>query len=109
MPSDPPPIGVVLAGGRGIRMGCSKSAVALRGRPLISYPLQALRAALGDVAVIGKPDLELPSLPGVMVWIEPEEPRHPLIGIVEAIALAGGRPVLVCAVDLPFVTPALIT
>lgn len=92
-----------------MRMGGSKLTVALRGRPLITYPLQALGAALRDVAVIGKPDLELPSISGVMVWIEPEEPRHPLVGIVEAIALAGGRSVLVCAGDLPFVTPSLIT
>ena len=89
-------------------MGGSKLTVALRGRPLISYPLQALRAALDEVAVIGKPDLEMPSVEGVMVWIEPEEPRHPLVGIVEALALAGGRSVLVCPADLPFVTPELI-
>ena len=29
----------------------------------------------------------------------------PLVGIMQALALAGGRPVLVCAADLPFVTP----
>ena len=89
-------------------MGGSKLTVALRGEPLINYPLRAMRAALRDVAVIGKPDLELPSTPGVMIWIEPEEPRHPLIGVIEAIALAGGRSVLVCAADLPFVSPKLI-
>ena len=71
-------------------MGGSKLTVALRGRPLITYPLDALRAVLEEVAVIGKPDLRLPSLSGVMVWIEPQEPRHPLVGIVEALALAGG-------------------
>lgn len=101
-------MGVVLAGGRGRRMGGSKLTVALRGRPLISYPLAALRGALDDVAVIAKPDVELPSLPGVMVWIEPVDPRHPLVGIVEALGLAGGRPVLTCPADLPFVTSSLI-
>jgi molybdenum cofactor guanylyltransferase len=44
----------------------------------------------------------------VAVWIEPESPRHPLVGITQALALAGGRPVVVCAVDLPFVSPVLI-
>jgi molybdenum cofactor guanylyltransferase len=43
------------------------------------------------------------------VWIEPQMPRHPLHGIVEALGLAGGRPVLVCAADLPFVTPELVS
>jgi molybdopterin-guanine dinucleotide biosynthesis protein A len=105
----PSPIGVVLAGGRGTRMGGSKPVVQLGGRPLLDYPLGALKAVLGEVAVIAKPDTELPPLPGVTVWIEPAEPRHPLLGIVEALAMAGGRPVVVCAADLPLVSPALIT
>jgi molybdopterin-guanine dinucleotide biosynthesis protein A len=102
------PIGVVLAGGLGRRIGGAKATVELAGRPLLSYPLEALAAALPDVAIIAKPDTELPSLPGVTVWIEPQEPRHPLVGLIEALALAAGRPVLVCAADLPFVTPELI-
>jgi molybdopterin-guanine dinucleotide biosynthesis protein A len=105
---NPLPIGVVLAGGQGRRMGGSKLNVQLRGRPLIDYPLQALRQVLGDVAVIAKPEVQLPPLSGVTVWIEPAEPHHPLVGIVEALALSGPRAVLVCAADLPFVTPALI-
>jgi molybdenum cofactor guanylyltransferase len=89
-------------------MGGSKLVVALQGRPLIDYPLQALKAALPEVAVIAKPDVVLPAMSGVMLWIEPEEPQHPLLGVVEALALAGGRPVLICPADLPFVTPELI-
>ena len=44
----------------------------------------------------------------IPVWIEPAEPAHPLVGIVHALAPRGGRPVLVCAADLPFVTPATL-
>ena len=102
------PIGVILAGGVGRRIGGSKAIVKLRGRPLIMYPLQALTLALGEVAVLAKPDTELPSLSGVTVWIEPATPQHPLVGISHALALAGDRPVLVCAADLPLVSPALI-
>jgi molybdopterin-guanine dinucleotide biosynthesis protein A len=102
------PIGVVLAGGLGRRVGGSKATLQLCGRPLISYPLRALAGALEQVAVLAKPDTELPHLPGVSVWIEPAEPRHPLVGIVCALRRARGRSVLVCAADLPFVTPALI-
>ena len=36
------PIGVVLAGGSGRRIGGSKAIVKLRGQPLITYPLAAL-------------------------------------------------------------------
>jgi molybdenum cofactor guanylyltransferase len=102
------PIGVVLAGGSGRRIGGAKATVELHGRPLIHYPLAALGSALGEVVVIAKSGTELPSLPGVTVWIEPDTPQHPLRGIVHALALAGGRPVFVCAVDLPFVTPELV-
>ena len=102
------PIGVILAGGQGRRIGGSKAIVKLRGRPLIVYALEAVASVLGEVAVIAKPDTELPSLSGVTVWIEPEAPQHPVVGIKHALALANGRPVFICAADLPLVTPALI-
>ncbi len=99
---------MILAGGSGRRIGGSKAIVALAGTPLIAYPLQAVRDALGDVAIVAKTDTQLPSLPGVTVWIEPDEPRHPLVGIMQALALAERRPVLICAADLPFVTAELV-
>jgi molybdopterin-guanine dinucleotide biosynthesis protein A len=102
------PVGVILAGGQGRRIGGSKAIVNLRGRPLISYPLEAMWRALGNVAIVAKIDTELPSVAGATVWVEPDEPRHPLLGIVHALGLAEGRPVMVCAVDLPFVSSGLI-
>ncbi len=102
------PIGVILAGGEGTRMGGAKATVHLHGRPLISYPLEAMWRALGSAAIIAKIDTRLPSVAGVTVWIEPQEPRHPLLGVVHALGLADGRPVMVCPVDLPFVTSGLI-
>ncbi len=102
------PVGVILAGGAGTRIGGSKAVVNLNGRPLISYPLEAMWRALGQVAIVAKIDTELPSVAGVTVWIEPDEPRHPLLGVVHALGLADGRPVLVCPLDLPFVSTGLI-
>lgn len=102
------PIGVILAGGRGRRMGGSKATVELCGKPLISYPLKAMEAALSEVVVLAKADTELPNLPGATVWIEPDPRRHPLVGVMQALALAGGRTVLICAGDLPFVAPELL-
>lgn len=89
-------------------MGGRKPVVELASKPLISYPLGALSAVLSEVAVIAKADTELPSLPGVTVWIEPQEPHHPLLGLVQALGLAGNRRVLVCAADMPFVSAELI-
>jgi molybdopterin-guanine dinucleotide biosynthesis protein A len=102
------PVGLILAGGPGKRIGGSKPSVALHGVPLLQYPLRAMREVLRDVAIITKPHVELPRLEGAMVWVEPEEPVHPLLGICEALALAGGRPVLVCPVDMPFISARLI-
>jgi len=102
------PVGLLLAGGPGLRIGGDKANVALCGQPLLHYALGAMKRALHDVAVIAKADVVLPQLDGAMVWIEPDEPVHPMLGICEALALAGGRPVLVCPVDMPFVTPELL-
>ncbi|HTX44838.1 MAG TPA: NTP transferase domain-containing protein, partial [Solirubrobacteraceae bacterium] len=102
------PIGAILAGGGGRRIGGDKAIVELQGRPLISYPLEAVREALGQVAILAKADTKLPYVSGVTVWIEPEPRAHPLIGITQALALADGRPVLVCGADLPFVSARLI-
>jgi len=110
------PIGVVLAGGSGRRIGGAKAVVELHGTPLVEYPLRALQAVLAEVVVVAKQGSALPPLRGVPVWIEPAEPRHPLAGIIHALEGAGaaagradeGREILVSAVDLPFVGPALV-
>jgi molybdenum cofactor guanylyltransferase len=97
-------IGVLLAGGSGSRLGAgSKAAALVGGQPLASYPALALGAVCERVAVVCKRDTQLPDLPGTERWEEPDEPRHPLTGIVHALVTAGG-PVLVCAADMPFVT-----
>jgi molybdopterin-guanine dinucleotide biosynthesis protein A len=100
-------LGAVLAGGAGRRLGGAKAAVELAGRPLVAYPLAALAAAGVEAVVVAKGGSELPEL-GVAVVVEPEEPRHPLLGIVTALRHGGGRPVLVVACDLPLVPPALL-
>ncbi len=101
------PIGAVLAGGRSRRMGGSKATADLGGRPLVAWPLEALRAVLDEVVVVAKRSTALPPL-DVPVWLEPDEPRHPRAGIVHALERANGRAVLACAVDLPLVTPLLV-
>jgi molybdenum cofactor guanylyltransferase len=187
-------LGVVLAGGRGSRLGGAKPTAELGGRPLISYPLAALAAAGLEAVVVAKSDTDLDgrdlggtvtkpdtalggtvakpdthlsgtvSKPGtdpggthrsgrplarhtpggrplarqpglkttapdgarqrttapdgaagrrttageglVAVLLEPEEPVHPLAGIVAALRQTG-RPLVVLGCDFPFVPPAL--
>jgi molybdopterin-guanine dinucleotide biosynthesis protein A len=102
------PLGVVLAGGAGRRLGQGKPAAPLAGRPLAAWACDALRSVLGEVAILAKPDTALPELPGIAVWREPAEPRHPLFGLIRALEQAAGRPILVCAVDLPLVGADLL-
>jgi molybdopterin-guanine dinucleotide biosynthesis protein A len=101
-------LGAVLAGGQGRRLGGAKATVRLNRRPLVSYPLEAVWRGLGNVVVVAKPDTELPPLPGVEVWVEPDEPQHPLTGVVHALSMAEGRPVLICGCDLPLLEPGLV-
>lgn len=104
-----PPVGVVLAGGRGRRLGGDKAIVELEGRALVHYPVEALHSVCDDVVVVAKRDTLLPSLSGSAgLWIEPDEPRHPLVGVAHALGLAAGRAVLVVAVDLPLVDAAVL-
>jgi molybdopterin-guanine dinucleotide biosynthesis protein A len=96
-------IGVLLAGGAGNRLGGPKAAVLLGGRPLASYPAAALASVCDRIAVVCKRGTILPDLPGTERWNEPDEPRHPLTGIVHALETADA-PILTCAADMPFVT-----
>lgn len=89
-------------------MGGSKATVALDGRPLLTYPLEAVWRAMGHAVVVAKADTELPSMPGVTLWIEPSAPSHPLVGLVHALEMAGRHPIVACAGDLPFVTPRVV-
>jgi molybdenum cofactor guanylyltransferase len=103
-------IGVVLAGGVGRRIGGDKAMVELEGRPLVLYPLAVLRSVLDEVVVVAKQSTILPPLDAdVAIWLEADEPRHPLLGIVHALRCARGRPVIVVAGDMPFVTRGLVS
>ncbi|MEA2457499.1 MAG: molybdenum cofactor guanylyltransferase [Thermoleophilaceae bacterium] len=85
-------------------MGGSKASRTLAGVPLAAHPAAALAAVCERVAIVAKPGDDVPELDGVERWHEPAEPRHPLTGIVYALEHAG-EPVLVCAADMPFLTP----
>lgn len=101
------PLGAVLAGGAGARIGGAKAAVELAGRPLISYPLAALAQAGLETVVVAKADTGLPALDVPVVRDEPLE-SHPLRGVLAALKAAAGRPVVVVACDMPFVTAPLL-
>ncbi len=102
-------MGAVLAGGRGRRLGGAKATALLCGRPLLAWTLESVRAALARVAVVSKPETVLPPLPNdVEVWRESSSLCHPVVGVLEALERARGAAVVICAVDLPLVSVAVI-
>ncbi len=96
----------ILAGGFATRLGGEKATVELAGRPLITHPLKAAQAARLDPFVVTKRRSALPPL-NFEIVLEPDEPAHPLRGILSALEAAAG-PVLVLGCDMPFVTPPLL-
>jgi molybdenum cofactor guanylyltransferase len=99
------PLVAVLAGGRGRRMGAPKPLAELAGRPLVEHAVAAAAAAGLRAVVVAKPGTQLPR--GLEVWHEPEQPVHPLLGIVTALERAGGA-VVATACDMPFVPAELL-
>lgn len=104
-------IAAVLAGGRGTRIGGEKAVAVLGGRPLIERPLAAARDAGLEAVVVAKPSTCLPPLAEAVVH-EPEQPRHPLCGVLAALELAASRSpapaVLLLACDMPFLSGPLL-
>jgi molybdenum cofactor guanylyltransferase len=98
---------IVLAGGRGTRMGGPKASTLLGGRPLVAHVVEAARAGGLEPIVVAKPDSALPPL-DCAVLIEPPEPTHPLLGIVTGLYALETPGAVICAVDTPFVTGDLL-
>src|SRR3954463_13137923 len=86
-------------------MGAPKATAGLAGRPLIAYPVAALHTVCERVVVVAKRHTELP--PELERWDEPDDPQHPVAGLCHALQQANG-PILVCAADMPFVTPEVL-
>lgn len=101
------PLGVVLAGGRSRRMGRPKAVLEVDGISLVEHSARALAASVcAGPVVVAKRTTALPDLP-YEVWLEPDEPAHPLRGIVTALERAR-RPVVSVPCDTPFVAVELI-
>lgn len=104
--------GVVLAGGRSVRMGAAKAGLEWHGSTLLRRAVGVVgRGVDGPVVVVRAPGQALPELPpGIEVVDDQVAGRGPLQGILTGLAAVAGRaPVaLVCAVDLPLLHPAFL-
>jgi len=100
-------VAIVLAGGRGSRLGGAKPAAPLAGRPLIEHVLDAVRAGGLEPVVLAKPGTALPPL-ACRVVLEPPRPLHPLCGILAGLRAIDEPGAVVCPTDMPFLEGALL-
>jgi molybdopterin-guanine dinucleotide biosynthesis protein A len=99
--------GVVLAGGQSIRMGRSKAALEIAGKPLLQRVVGRLQRALPVVLVIGPAELA-PLIPGVRLLPDLRPGLGPLGGLETALSAIDTPCAFVVACDMPFVVPTLV-
>lgn len=93
------PLGVVLAGGSSRRMGRDKAEVELAGRSMGRWVVAALSAVCPEVVAAGRERLgELPGVPDAVGG-----QAGPLAGLVGVAQRHPDRPLLLVAVDQPWV------
>lgn len=95
----------ILAGGNSTRMGTDKAFVMLDGRSLLARALDVCRTITGEVRIVGDRQKFAP-FADVVEDVFPG--CGPLAGIHAALRASGTDLNLVLAVDLPFVSPALL-
>lgn len=101
-------VAVVLAGGRGRRLGGRhKALLQLGDRPIIDRQLDLLRRVARNVAIVAN-DCDRYRGFGVPVWPDVEPGHGPLGGILTALIRAAGAPALVIAGDMPFLTSSFL-
>jgi molybdopterin-guanine dinucleotide biosynthesis protein A len=107
--SDRGPIGIVLAGGAGARLGAGrpKALVELAGATLLARAVLTLEEVCVEVVVAAPATLALPGCRAPRVD-DPAGAAGPLAGIVAAVRAHPGRGAIVLGVDFPLVTPAFL-
>lgn len=95
----------ILAGGKSRRMGSDKAFVIFRGEMLLARAIQLCRAVTNNVLIVGDRSKFSPFAP-VVEDIFPG--CGPLGGIHAALRTSQTELNLMLAVDVPFVTPALL-
>jgi molybdopterin-guanine dinucleotide biosynthesis protein A len=95
----------ILAGGKSTRMGRDKAFVILDGRTLLARALEAARAVTADVRIVG----DAAKFAAFAPVVEDVFPGcGPLGGIHAALRASAAELNLILAVDVPFVSPALL-
>lgn len=108
---NPSVTGVLLAGGRGTRMGTPKARLTFHGQPLLPRVVAALLEVAPRVLIVLGPEQELPfALPeGADTVTDPEPGQGPVMGLLAGLRACGSELALVVGCDMPFLEPPLLT
>ncbi len=101
-------VGVVLAGGRGERLGRTKGDLLFEGKTLAEHAASTLWPICGSVLVSISEGVDNPAPAYPPLVDPPPVGRGPLAGIDAAFEATGDADLMVLACDYPFVTQALL-
>ncbi len=96
----------VLAGGKSSRMGTDKGLVDLKGEPMVSYVLRALKETKLPAKIIAN-NSEYEKF-GIQVCTDVVEEKGPMGGLLTALNNTEAEVVLLISCDMPFVTAEAI-
>jgi molybdopterin-guanine dinucleotide biosynthesis protein A len=100
-------VGFVVAGGRSRRMGRDKALLGWGGATLIDHAISTLGEVCSEVRVLSGLQRRYTDR-GRAVVVDVAPDAGPLGGLGAALANAAPRPVILLAVDMPFVPAALL-
>lgn len=98
--------GIVLAGGKGIRLGRNKGMAELNGRHLVEYVFENLQQLAGEILISSNTDqckqFGFPVIPDIY------EAKGPMASIHACLSASSNEHNFVISVDTPFVSPEFI-
>ncbi|MDN3523857.1 molybdenum cofactor guanylyltransferase MobA [Halomonas sabkhae] len=102
--------GLILAGGRGQRMGgCDKGLVAFRGRPLAGHAAEVLREHVGELLIVANRHQQAyASLADRVIGDVETDYQGPLMGLYSGLRAARGRWLVVVPCDVPTLPANLV-
>ncbi len=98
--------GIILCGGKSCRFGQDKGLCTLAGKPMIEYPLQALKSICDDI-IISSNDPRYDNI-GYKVIKDDVKNIGPLGGIFSALQESKTQDNIIVSCDMPFVNDRLL-
>lgn len=101
---------IILAGGKGRRLGQEKAWVKIEGQTLLERAISRLGSLVNQIIIVSAPGQKLPlGTSGGLEIVEDIYPgKGPLVGIYSGLKACRGEGGFVTACDMPFVNPEFV-